>query len=54
VWVDLFAGEGNLILPILELVPPSERTEFFRRHIFLFDVRRKMVKKAIRKATREL
>ncbi len=51
VWTDLFAGEGNLILPILELVPPSERVEFFRRHVFLFDIQRDMVERAIQKAT---
>jgi len=50
VWVDLFAGEGNLILPILESVAPNERIEFFRRHIFLFDIQEEMVEKAIRKA----
>ncbi|MEO0225278.1 MAG: N-6 DNA methylase, partial [candidate division WOR-3 bacterium] len=46
-WVDLFCGEGNLILPILELIPKDKRIEFFERHIFLFDVQREMVEKAI-------
>ncbi len=46
-WVDLFCGEGNLILPILELVPQSERVEFFKKHIFLFDVQEELVEKAI-------
>jgi len=27
-WVDLFCGEGNLILPILELIPMNERIDF--------------------------
>jgi hypothetical protein len=27
IWVDLFAGEGNLILPILNLIPEHERVE---------------------------
>ncbi len=46
-WVDLFAGEGNLILPILDLIPKNERIEFFKEHIFLFDVQEIMIKKAI-------
>jgi len=46
-WVDLFCGEGNLILPILELVPENKRIEFFKKHIFLFDIQKKMVEKAI-------
>ncbi|MGC8852904.1 MAG: N-6 DNA methylase, partial [Hydrogenobacter sp.] len=37
-WVDLFCGEGNLILPILELIPKEKRIEFFEKHIFLFDI----------------
>ena len=46
IWVDLFAGEGNLILPILEIIPSCEREEFFKRHIFLFDVQETVVGKA--------
>jgi len=49
-WVDLFAGEGNLILPILELVPKDERIDFFKEHIFLFDIQKEMVEKAISNA----
>ncbi len=36
-WVDLYAGEGNLILPILNEIPYDKRESFFRGHIFLFD-----------------
>ena len=43
IWIDLFAGEGNLILPILERIPIAERAEFFSRHIYLFDIQEKMV-----------
>lgn len=50
VWVDLFAGKGNLILPILELVPPNRRVEFFKKRIFLFDIQEEMVEGAIRNA----
>lgn len=50
VWVDLFAGEGNLILPILELIPEDQRAEFFREHIFLFDIQKELIEKAISKA----
>jgi hypothetical protein len=51
-WVDLFCGEGNLILPILELIPPDERVEFFKEHIFLFDIQEEMVEKSISHATK--
>ena len=46
-WVDLFCGEGNLVLPILELIPEKERIEFFKKHIFLFDIQQEMIDKAI-------
>ena len=35
IWVDLYAGEGNLILPILKLIPEPERIDFFKERIFL-------------------
>lgn len=47
VWVDLFAGEGNLILPILELIPENKRINFFKQHIFLFDIQSELIEKAI-------
>lgn len=47
IWVDLFAGEGNLILPILNLIPKHQRVEFFKKHIFLFDIQKELVEKAI-------
>lgn len=49
-WVDLFAGEGNLILPILETVPKNKRLKFFKEHIFLFDIQKEMVEKSIENA----
>lgn len=49
-WIDLFAGEGNLILPILEVIPQNKRIEFFRDHIFLFDIQKEMVGRAIENA----
>ena len=49
-WVDLYAGEGNLILPILNEIQPDERETFFKDHIFLADVREEMVKKCISNA----
>lgn len=45
-WVDMFCGEGNLILPMLDLLSEDERVEFFKEHIFLFDVQEKLVEKA--------
>ncbi|MFX1499504.1 MAG: N-6 DNA methylase [Promethearchaeota archaeon] len=49
-WIDLYAGEGNLILPILDSIPIEKRTQFFTEHIFLFDIQPKMVNKCIRNA----
>lgn len=50
IWVDLYAGEGNLILPILEYIPHTERINFFRERIFLFDIQSELVEKSIIKA----
>jgi len=52
IWVDLFAGEGNLILPILNLIPKDQRIEFFKKHIFLFDIQKELVEKAILNAVK--
>ena len=52
IWVDLYAGEGNLILPLLNNIDTEEREDFFRNHIFLFDIQKKMVKNCISNATR--
>lgn len=49
-WVDLFAGDGNLILPILKYVPTNERIDFFAEHIFLFDIQHEKVETCINKA----
>ncbi len=52
-WVDLFCGEGNLILPILEAIPKNKRIEFFKEHLFLFDIQKEMVEKSIENATKK-
>ncbi len=49
-WTDLYAGEGNLILPILREIPSDERETFFKDHIFLADVQEEMVKRCISNA----
>ncbi len=49
-WVDLFAGEGNLILPMLEIIPKNKRIGFFKEHILLFDIQKEMVEKCIENA----
>ncbi|MFW9949440.1 MAG: SAM-dependent DNA methyltransferase, partial [Candidatus Thorarchaeota archaeon] len=49
-WVDLYAGEGNLILPILNEIPIDQRESFFRNHIYLFDVQKDMVRECIQNA----
>lgn len=48
-WVDMFAGDGDLILPLLELTPPAERAEFFREHIFLYDIQPEKVDRCIQR-----
>ncbi len=50
IWVDLFAGEGNLVLPILKYVPEKMRVSFFERQMYLFDIQSEMVEKAIKRA----
>ena len=50
IWVDLYAGEGNLVLPILDFISPNARDDFFLNHIFLFDIQKEMVNKCIRSA----
>lgn len=45
IWVDLFAGEGNLILPVLELIDNEKRIEFFRKHMYLFDIQSELVER---------
>ena len=50
-WIDLFCGEGNLILPLLNEIPRSKRIEFFKEHIFLFDIQKEMIDKSILNAT---
>ena len=52
IWVDLYAGEGNLLLPILEFIPLENRIKFFKDHIFLFDIQSKMIQEAIKNAMR--
>jgi len=49
-WVDLYAGEGNLILPILNKIPEDQRESFFHNHIYLFDVQKDIVEKCIKNA----
>lgn len=49
-WIDLYAGLGNLIFPILNHIPENERVNFFKTHIFLSDIQEKMVNKCIETA----
>ena len=51
IWTDLFCGEGNLILPILSLIPSERRKEFFEKRIFLYDLQDKMVERAVENST---
>jgi hypothetical protein len=49
-WIDLYAGEGNLILPILKSIHSEDRIRFFRNHIYLSDIQEEMIEKCIKKA----
>ncbi len=49
-WIDLYAGEGNLILPILNSISPEKRVRFFEDHIYLSDIQSEMIKKCINNA----
>ncbi len=49
-WMDLYAGQGNLILPILGSIPAEQRVQFFKEHIYLSDVQSEMVYKCINNA----
>ncbi|MFX1375426.1 MAG: N-6 DNA methylase [Promethearchaeota archaeon] len=49
-WIDLYAGEGNLILPILNSISIEDREKFFEKHLFLYDVQPEMVEKCIENA----
>ena len=46
-WIDLYAGEGNLILPVLNSISTENRIQFFKEHIYLFDIQPEMVQKCI-------
>ena len=35
IWVDLFAGEGNLILPILNTISSEEKIDFFYKSLYI-------------------
>lgn len=50
IWVDLFCGEGNLILPILNDISIDKRVEFFQKRIFLYDIQDQMVERTIENA----
>ncbi|MFX1325318.1 MAG: N-6 DNA methylase, partial [Promethearchaeota archaeon] len=45
-----YAGEGNLVLPILGAISSEERTSFFKKHIYLSDIQEEMIGKCIRNA----
>jgi len=50
VFVDFFCGSGNLVLPILDHISPAQRNEYFKNHIFLFDILQSQVEIAIKNA----
>jgi len=50
VFVDFYAWEWNLILPILKNIPLEKRNIYFKNHIFLFDIQKDLVDKSIKNA----
>ena len=50
IWIDLYAGEGNLILPVLNTISTEHRIRFFKEHIYLYDIQPEMVKNCIKNA----
>ncbi len=49
-WIDLYAGGGNLMLPILESISTSKRINFFSDHLFMLDIQHDMVNRCIENA----
>lgn len=49
-FVDYYAWEWNLILPILDWIDEDKRIEYFKKHIFLFEIQDDLVNKAIENA----
>ncbi|MFW9819720.1 MAG: N-6 DNA methylase [Candidatus Thorarchaeota archaeon] len=49
-WIDLYAGQGNLILPILDSIRAEKRLQFFKEHIYLSDIQPEMVHKCLNNA----
>ena len=50
VFVDFYAWEWNLILPILKNISKEKRNNYFKNHIFLFDIQKDLVNKSIKNA----
>lgn len=48
-WVDLFCGEGNLVIPLIESVPENRRAEFVASRVWMYDIQEKMVSRTIQK-----
>lgn len=40
IWVDFFAGEGNLILPILDYIDDKRKIDFFKNNIYMFEIQK--------------
>ena len=49
-FVDFFCGSGNLVLPLLNHIPLEKRNEYFKSHIFLFDILQNQAEIAIKNA----
>jgi len=49
-FVDFYAWEWNLILPILDFIPNEDRIKYFEEHIFLFDIQKDLIDIAIERA----
>ena len=49
-WIDLYAGEGNLVLPLLKQINKKDRINYFLNHIYLSDIQDEMIQNCINKA----
>ena len=45
--VDMFCGEGDMVIPLLELVPAEKRAEFVSGRVWLYDIQERMVSRTV-------
>ncbi|MCL4329727.1 MAG: N-6 DNA methylase [Candidatus Thermoplasmatota archaeon] len=45
--VDMFCGEGDMIIPLLEQVPAEKRAAFVSERVWLYDIQERMVSRTV-------